>query len=62
VSHSGFPYTVTAVDGSQITAGTSSFKLTVYSDGSSSTVLYSVNDPLAKGKVKINEDALKRKG
>ncbi len=55
VTTAGLPYTVTAVDGMQAGGGvSSSFKLTVFADSSRSTVLYSVNGPLTKGKIKVN--------
>jgi streptogramin lyase len=49
------PFSVTGIDGTQTTpTSADNFKLTVYTDSSHSTVLYSVNAHLSKGKVKIN--------
>lgn len=51
----GLPFSVTAIDGAQ--AGNStpdSLKLTVFTNTSRTNVLYFVNEPLSKGKIKIN--------
>ncbi len=49
------PFTVSAIDGSLTSPATADrFKLTVYTDNTRSTVLYSVDESLSKGKIKIN--------
>ncbi len=55
VTTPGLPYTVTAIDGSLTNpASTSNFNLTVYTDSSRTNVLYTANETLSKGKIKIN--------
>lgn len=55
VTTTGLPFSVTAQDGTKTTPmSADNFKLTVYTNSSRTTVLYSVNAQLSKGKVKIN--------
>ena len=53
ITTTGMPFTVVAVDGAAA-GGPHTCKITVYTDSSRSSVLYSVDRVLSKGKIKIN--------